>query len=136
VAGMIDIEFPEQGNAMQLPYGQSGNHFYFANALKEKIATTTTKVKSLNISVEGPATPDGPNLDGFYVYVNGGKEIKDTINGQGNFSTAFWGDYVKSCTVRKASDKDWIRLKISENGKVVFMSDMEKTQHPIIYERK
>ena len=133
VAGMIDIEFPEQGNAMQLPYGQSGNHFYFANTLKEKIATPATKAKRLNISVEGSATPDAAILTGSYVYVKDGKEIKEAISGKGNLIQAFWGDYVKSCAVKKTSDKGWIRLKVLEDGKVVYVSAIEETQKTISY---
>ncbi len=135
VAGMIDIEFPEQGNAMQLPYGRSGNHFYLANTIKEKIATPATKAKSLNISVEGPATPDAAMFTGSYVYVKDGKEIKETISGKGNLSQAFRGDYIKLCIVQQTSDQGWIRLKIFEDGKVVFSSAIEKTKNPITYER-
>jgi hypothetical protein len=136
VVGMIDIEFPEQGNAMQLPYGSSSNHFYLANTIKEKIATPATKAKSLNISVEGPATPDAAMFTGSYVYVKDGKEIKEAISGKGNLSQAFWGDYVKSCAVKRTSDKGWIRLKILEDGKVVYSSAIEETQKPIKYERQ
>jgi hypothetical protein len=135
VAGMVDIEFPEQGNARQLPYGKSGKHFYIANTLKEKIATPATKSKILNICVEGLAAneADAAMLTGSYVYIQGGKEMRGNIDDLGNFSETFRGDYVKSCAVKKTSDKGWIRLKILEDGKVVYASAIENTQKTISY---
>ena len=137
IVGMIDVEYTEKGNAVSLPYGKIGGVFYLSSTVEEKIATPTAKEKSLNVSVMGSAMPDAGMFAGSYVYVKGGKEITASINGKGNRSEAFWGDYIKSCTVQKASDnQDWIKLVISEDGKKVYESEEFTNKEPIVYEKK
>jgi hypothetical protein len=92
--------------------------------------------KSLNVAVMGLTSPVPVIFTGSYVYVKGGKEIKEDISGKGNRSEAFWGDYIKSCTVTRISDKGWIRLVISEDGKQIFRSEKVSTNAPIVYEKK
>jgi hypothetical protein len=137
VVGMIDVEYTEKGNAVSMPYGKTGDVFYLSSTVEERIATPTTKEKSLNVSVMGSAMPDAGGFTGSYAYVKGGKEITADINGKGNRSEAFWGDYIKSCTVRKTADnQDWIKLVISEDGKKIFESEETTNKEPIVYEKK
>ena len=137
IVGMIDVEFTEKGNAVSMPYGKAGGVFYLSSTVEDKIAAPTTKEKNLNIMVMGVTSPEPVAFTGCYVYVKAGKEIKEDINGKGNISKAFWGDYVKSCTVQKTSDSDGtIQLIISENGKNVFESKEVDTKDLIIYEKK
>ena len=86
--------------------------------------------------VMGVTSPEPVTFTGSYVYVKAGKEINADISGSGNRSEAFWGDYVKSCTVQKISDKGWIKLMISEDGQDIFKSGMMRTNTPIVYEKK
>ena len=137
IVGMIDVEFTEKGNAVSMPYDEMGGIFYLSSTIEEKITAPTTKEKSLNVCVFGSAMPDAGTFSGSYVYVKDGKEIKEDIHGKGNLSEAFWGDYVKSCTVQKTSDSDeTIQLIISENGKKVFESKEIDNKDAIIYEKK
>jgi hypothetical protein len=73
---------------------------------------------------------------GSYVYVKDGKEIKEDISGKGNRSEAFWGDYIKSCTVQRTSDTGKIKLLIAEGTNTVFKSPWVGTNTPIEYQHK
>ena len=137
VVGMVEVEYTEKGNSVSLPYGKTGEGFYLSSTVEERIATPATKEKSLNVSVMGSAMPDAGGFAGSYIYVKGGKEITAAINGKGNRSEAFWGDYIKSCTVRKTADnQDWIKLVISEDGKTIFESGKTTNKEPVVYEKK
>lgn len=137
VVGLLDVQFAQEGNSTQLPYGKKGNAFYIAGTTEERFATPEQKSRFLNIIVLGAASgADGNTFTGSYVYLEGGKEIKGTINGSGNRSEAVRGDYIKSCTVQKTSDKQaWIQVVISEGGKKVFESKKIETKDPIVYEK-
>jgi hypothetical protein len=136
IAGMISVEFTESGNAVSMPYGKTGGVFYLSSTVEEKIATPTTKEKSLNVMVMGVTSPEPVAFTGSYVYVKAGKEINADISGGGNRSEAFWGDYVKSCTVQNTSDKGWIKLVILEDGKKIFESEKITNKEPVVYEEK
>ncbi len=138
VVGLIDVEYTEKGNSVSIPYGTRDGAFYLSSTVEEKIATPATQEKSLNVSVMGTISPKSAAFSGSYVYVKAGKGIKQDIDGtKGNRSEAFWGDFIKSCTVQKISDdKGFIKLVISEDGKKVFESDEVTNREPIDYERK
>jgi hypothetical protein len=138
IVGLIYVEYTENGNSISMPYGTKDGVFYLSSTVEEKIANPATKEKSLNISVEGTILPKAVTFSGSYVYVKGGKEIKEGISGtNGNRSKAFWGDYVKSCTIQKISDDAGsIKLLISEDGKTVFESDKITNKETIVYEKK
>jgi hypothetical protein len=131
VIGLIDVEFAQKGNSMRLPYGKSGNTFYIACTVEEKILGAFTKTKVLNIMVMG--TEDAKSISGSYIYFQKGKEIKKNIIKGG---TGFGGDYIKSCTVQKTSDdEETMWLTIEEDGKQIFDSQ-ETTNKVIVYEKK
>ena len=132
VIGLINVEFAQKGNSMQLPYGKSGDAFYLACAVEEKLPGTFTKAKALAIMVMG--TVDIKSVTGSCVFVQNGKEIKKNISERG---TSFFGDYIKSCSVQKTTDdEDSIQVTITENGKSVFESEDVTNRTPVIYERK
>jgi len=136
VVGFIELQSAQDGNAAKIPYGKKDNAFYLASTVEEKIATPTTKEKSLNVMVMGTTAPEPVLFEGYYVYLKGGKEIREEISGKGNRSKAFWGDHIKHCEVRKKSGTGWISLVVSEDGKTVFESPNETSDKPIIYEGK
>lgn len=137
IVGVVDVQFAREGNSMQMPYGKKGNAFYIAGTTEERFATPAAKERFLNVSVMGATSVDGDTFTGSYMYVKGGKEIKANISGKGNRSEAFRGDYIKSCTVQKTSDKQaWIQVVISEGGKKIFESKRVETKDPIVYEKK
>ena len=137
IIGLVDVQFTAEGNSMQMPYGKQGGAFYLAGTTEEKVAAPARKEKSLNIMVMGDASPDAGTFSGSCVYVKAGKDIAKEFSGKGNGSEAFWGDYIKSCTVQKTSEKAGsIRLVISENGKQIYESDEVETKDPIVYKRK
>jgi hypothetical protein len=141
VVGMIDVEFKGNGategqDSESLPYGTKDGAFYLAGTIEDKTAMPATAAKSINILVMGSAMPDAGTFSGSYVYLKNGQEVKEAISGKGNLSEAFWGDYLKSCTVQKDSDsQDWIQLIISEGGQEIFKSEKVATKSPIVWER-
>jgi hypothetical protein len=137
VVGTIDLQFTSEGDSLQLPYGQKGGAFYIAGTTEQRMAVPAAKEKSLNITVMGSASPDAPTFSGSYVYVKAGKEITKELSGKGNRSEAFWGDYIRSCSVHKTSDKEGaISLLLSEDGKKIYESNEATAKDPIVYERK
>jgi hypothetical protein len=132
VTGWIVVEFTPKGNAARLPYGKSGDAYYLSCNVEENIPGPITKSKILNIEVMGLADPG--TFSGDFVFVQGGKEIKQTIRNRG---ASFYGDYVKSCTVQKTTGSDdSIQLTITEDGKTVFESGEITNKEPIVYEKK
>jgi hypothetical protein len=132
VGGWIVVEFTPKGNAAQLPYGKSGDAYYLSCNVAEKLPGPITKSKILNIEVMGLADPG--TFSGTYVFVQGGREIKQNLSNRG---AGFYGDYVKSCTVQKTTGSaDSIQLTITEDGKTVFESEEVTNQTPIVYEKK
>ena len=73
---------------------------------------------------------------GSYVYVKGGKEVTGDISGKGNRSEAFWGDYIKSCTVQRNSETGKIKLTITEGTNTIFKSSWVSTNTPIKFVKK
>jgi len=100
------------------------------------ICSSRADEKSLNVEIMGLTSPVPVTFTGSYVYVKAGKEIKGDISGTGNRSEAFWGDYIKSCTVQRASDQGWFKLIINENGQEIFKSAKISTNTPVVYEKK
>ena len=132
VVGLINVEFAQKGNSMQLPYGKSGDAFYLACNVEEKMPGTFTKAKALAILLMG--TENIKSVTASCVFVQNGKEIKKDITERG---TSFFGDYIKSCSVQKtADDADSIQVTITEDGKTVFESDEVTNKTPVIYEHK
>ena len=139
VVGVIDIQYAQKGNIGHMPYGKKDNAFYLSNTIQERISQPVTKEISLNISIAGTVLPKPVAFEGFYVYLKGGKEIRESIldtSHAGNYCHAFWGDHIKSCVVWKKSLDGKIQLLINENGKVVFESEWETSNKPIVYEIK
>lgn len=138
VVGVIEVQYAQE--SMQLPYGKKNNAFYLSNTVEEKVSPPpAVKEKLLNVSIQGTISPKPVAFEGSYVYLKGGKQIKEDIvdtRGTGNVSLAFWGDRIQSCRVRKISSGGKIRLVITEDGKEVFKSEWETTDKPIVYETK
>ena len=132
VVGMIVVEFAQKGNSMQMPYGKMGDAYYLSSTVEEKIPGPFTKAKLINIMVMGMV--DIGKFTGSYVVVRNGKEINETIPNRG---IGFYGDYLKSCTVKKTADNDdSIQLTIEEDGKKIFESEEHTNRTPIVYEKK
>ncbi|MGZ4973889.1 MAG: hypothetical protein ACXWBP_05455 [Limisphaerales bacterium] len=143
IVGVIDFEFATEGthkSSAQMPYGTKDGHFYLSNTLEERVSQEpAVKEQSLNVSIQGTSSPNPATFEGSYVYLKGGKEVKENIVDEfhrGNASKAFWGDRIKSCTVRKTSADGQIRLMITESGKEVFRSEWETSDKPIVYAPK
>jgi hypothetical protein len=140
IIGYIKVEPVKAKNSLggtSFPYGKKDNVFYLSGTITEKVYEPKTKEKCLSVTVIGNTFPKPVSFTGTYVYMKGGKEIKDDISSdQGNLSNAFSGDYIKSCKVQKNSNFGSIQLIISEGGKTIFESEKMKTNDPIIYEKK
>jgi len=137
VLGMINVESKEKGNDSHSPYGEGGGGFYIAGTVKETFDAHAKKSISLGISVMGLFPKETPGiLTCSYVYVAGVKEKTGGFQCTNNWSTGFWGDRIKSCTVKRISGDGSFQLLINENGKTVFDSDMVETNDLISYEKK
>ena len=151
VVGVIELQYSAAGNTAQMPYGTKDKAFYLSNVLQEKVASVATQEKNLNLNIHLAAPTEEPSsFVCAYVYLSGGKEIKKEIAKEfpsqpsthaGSTTThsqskVFWGDGIKSCTVRKTSAAGKIQLVISADGKEVFQSEWETTDKPIVYQPK
>ena len=137
VAGLIDVESTVEGNSAQMPYGSKDGAFYIAGTIEEKTGAPSVKEKSINVMIMGLSAPEPVTFTGTCVYLQGGKEMTEDISGdKGNISKAFWGDCVKSCTVKKTSTNGWFRLTITEDNQTVFRSQKITNQEPVVYEKK
>jgi hypothetical protein len=139
VQGFLQIETVAQGktNTTQMPYGESGGAFYLSGTVQETFDANAKKAVPLALMVMGLFPKETPGiLSCSYVYVAGGKEKTDSFQCTNNWSTSFWGDYVKSCKVTKLSGAGSFQLRIQQGTDTVFDSKMVKTNDSITYERK
>ena len=91
------------------------------------------------MTVGGTCAPNPVEFECSCVFLKGGKEIKKEIVDKrhaGNVFEGFFGDHIKSCTLRKTSTDGEIHLEISEDNKEIFKSESETTDKPIVYEAK
>jgi hypothetical protein len=136
VVGMLEVDFSGMDRWVKLPYGKKDGGFYIPCTVEEQIPGPVIKSKTLAIMVTCSTRPDAQKLSGSFIYLEGGKEVKEAIDGKGNFNKSFWGEYIKSCTVRKtSSDDDPIQLMIMEDGKTMFQSEEVTNNEPIVYKR-
>jgi hypothetical protein len=137
VLGLIDVQSKKEGDASQIPYGESGGAFYIAGVVRETFNSHAKKSTSLGVMVMGLFPKEDPGiLTCSYVYVAGGKEKPGGFRCTNNWSTGFWGDHIKTCKVTKVSGSGSFQLMINEGGKTVFDSDRVETNDSITYERK
>ena len=136
VVGMVDVQFTEDGNSMKMAYGKKDGAFYIAGTTEETTGKPFVK-KNINVIVMGLSAPEPVTFTGSCVYLQNGKETTEDISGdKGNISKAFWGEYVKSCSVKKTSDKGWFKLMITEDNQTIFESQETTNQEPVVYEKK
>ncbi|WP_136524542.1 hypothetical protein [Geomonas ferrireducens] len=139
IVGVIYVQYVKAGNSLQIPYGKKKNAFYLPGITEKRFSPVpAVKEKMLIVGVGGTTSP-APAFEGSYIYLKGGKEIKEAIRDEfhiGNLSKSFWGDRIKSCTVRKTSPGGEIQLIIREDGKEIFKSEWETTTKPIVYKAK
>jgi hypothetical protein len=137
VVGLLGVNYTNQDSTGQIPYGESEGAFYIAGTVQETFDAHPTKSISLGVSVMGLFPKETPGiLTCSYVYVADGKEKTDNFQCTNNWSTGFWGDYIKSCDVKKVSGSGSYKLMIIEGSKKVFDSGMTETNDSISYERK
>jgi len=79
--------------------------------------------KSLTVSVGGTNGDNPPQFEGEYTYLKRGREVSDTISGEGNRANAFRGDKVISAEIEMTGGEGSIRLIISEGMDKVFESE-------------
>ncbi len=125
------------GRGFQFPYGKQGDRYYLAGSAETRIYEPKTKDKALLISVATSNNQAVAAFSGTFTYVQNGQEIEKEIKGPASFNRVAFGDYVKSCVVRKTSDdQNSLQVTISENGSNVFSSGWVHTTNQIVYERK
>ena len=137
VVGFLGVSYTNQETTGQIPYGESGGAFYIAGTVQETFDAHPTKSVSLAVMVMGLFPKETPGiLNCSYVYVSDGKEKTGDFKCTNNWSTSFFGDYIKSCKVTKVSGSGSYELEIHEGTNTVFDSDMVETNDSISYEKK
>jgi hypothetical protein len=137
VVGLLGVNYTNQDAAGQIPYGESGGTFYIAGTVQETFDAHPTKSVSLAVMVLGLFPKETPGiLACSYVYVADGREKTGDFHCTNNWSTSFFGDYIKSCKVTKVSGSGSYELEIHEGTNTVFDSDMVETNDSISYEKK
>ena len=124
ILGFIKIQFSQKDSfALSLPYGKKENSFYFVGMIEEK-KKNGVKDKFINVGILG-ASPNTNNLfAGYCICLEDGQETKIELNGDGNKSISFWGEYIKYCEFHKISGDSPIGLRISEDEREIFKSDV------------
>ena len=134
VIGELDATLPGK-KTIQLPYGQTNGGFYLAALIPYQAPGRSLHVRVLS-------HPDSLSYTGCWVYVKGGKEIAVNISNHTNQFKEGWGDYIKSCVVRRTSTNElvlgssWFHFDISEGGTNVFESGEITDQLPVHYRKE
>ncbi len=132
VLGELDLITPT-GVTGQLPYGKKGDSFYIAGLIAYQAPGKSLRVRVLSV----PAS----TFTGSWVYVKSGKEVTVNISDRTNQFRQGWGDYIKSCAVRRTSTDINPRFgsfyfEISEGRENIFRSPEMTNAELITYERK
>jgi hypothetical protein len=136
ILGYIQVGMTNDENAAQIPYGEKDGGFYLTSAIPIDPSAVADKWKIINIQVRtGGISPSASNFNGYYIYVNSGKETKEEINGEKNATVGFQASDLKYCQVELLSTNGWIQLMITENGGKVFDTKKEGSGR-IIYQLK
>jgi len=136
ILGFIKVKYETRNysDATSIPYGEKENTFYFTSTVQERIYEPTTEDISLNVTILGNATyPNDDNFEGYYIYLQGGRETQKEFKGNGNEFYAFWGEKILYCEVRKTRGSRPIGLMITEGDVEVFRSPMSESYQPIVY---
>jgi hypothetical protein len=98
----------------------------------------------IRLSVRVLAGPDADALTytGRWVYVKGGQEFSVKISDKTNRFKAYFGDYIKSCEIRRTSMNEtsgfatWFYFDVNEGGTNVFESPELTNEDLFVYEKK
>jgi hypothetical protein len=118
----------------------------FAQNMPENGTNSTfqSQSKPIRLSIRVLA---GPNVDaltytGHWVYIKDGREINVEINDKTNRFKICFGDYIKSCEVRRTSTNEtpgfanWFYFDVNEGGTNVYESPQITNEIPVTYKRK
>ena len=73
-------------------------------------------------------------IDGYFIYVKNGKEIKRKIDKSG-WGWNVFGEYIKEVKVRKVSGDGSYQLYVMENSASIFESGSVSSCDPVVYKR-
>ena len=73
-------------------------------------------------------------IEGYFIYVENGKEIKRKIDKSG-YGWNVFGEYIKEVKVRKVSGEGSYHLYVMENSENIFDSGSVSSCDPVVYER-
>lgn len=129
--GVIKITYEKSGNQVigdtKIAYGEKDGKYYLPNTVTKKTGYEGPPDKTININVVGMSVPDPVLFEGYCIYTVSGEEIKRIIKGKDNISEAFWGQEVKSCSIKRLTDSGSLKLIISVGGDTLFESEMKET---------
>jgi hypothetical protein len=128
--GMLDIYTPKEKIRQEF-YGATNNSFYISQLISYLAPGKSLYIRVLN-------SPDSTTYTGSWVFVKGGKEITVNISDKTNEWKEGWGDYIKSCTVRRTSTNEaiWFHFQVTEDGTNIFESGEITNEEPVTYKRK
>ncbi|MGI9628786.1 MAG: hypothetical protein ACR2QM_18265 [Longimicrobiales bacterium] len=143
VEGMLTITFGASGppsmGSMSMPFGRTGEGNYLVAGITTEPMSSESEGESmedvsLNVSVVGAGNTEPIQFEGRCVFVASGEELIEPFQGSGNLSKAFWGQYVKRCSVRRTAGAGWLQMRVSEGGERVFTSERDEAADSIVYE--
>jgi hypothetical protein len=133
VLGELDV-CTLNGDKEPLEYGEKDKFFYIAAPIAYQAPGKSLYVRVLRY-------PLSLTYTGSWVYVKDGREITVNISDRTNQFRQGWGDYIKSCAIRRTSTNtpgygNDFYFEISEGGTNIFKSPQMTNQDPVIYETK
>lgn len=134
--GLVEVK-SQNGNTRQLPYGKAAHGFYVAGAYQEKMPGQLLSVMVL----AGPDT-ESMTYTGIWVYVAHNQDLNVEISDKTNRFVTHWGDYIKSCEIKRTSMYQTpgfpasFYFQINEGGASVFESPELTNEELFVYRRK
>ncbi len=87
----------------------------------------------ISIVLSTSSSGNHPKIEGYFIYVEDGKDIRKEIERVGGWGWNFRGEYIKEINVKMVAGEGVYQLVAMENQVTVFESGPVSTSDPVIY---